>query len=134
MSDTLDLDTDEALLSAISEHSLEEIKLEPFSLLRQAIATDLCDAGSGGFFNAVMTVWVCTLSDKEALKAHADAEGAKIRAFKWAEERGYNLMKCDPLIQAYKRLNDEWAAIANVRLKPGQNGDEPDPNAGGQHT
>ena len=134
MSDELDLTTDEALLSAISEHPLEELKLEPFSLLRQAVATDLCDAGAGSFFNAVMTVWVCTLKPREALRAHADTDKAKLQAFEWAEGRGYNLVNCEPLIQAYKRLNDEWAAIAKVRLKPSANGDMPDPNAGGQPT
>src|SRR5215469_11061642 len=121
MSDTLDLDTDEALLSAISEHSLEEIKLEPFSLLRQAIATDLCDAGSGGFFNAVMTVWVCTLSDKEALKAHADAEGAKIRAFTWAEERRYILDTFSPRLEADKDVDADSPPLHGDRVKPGQN-------------
>jgi hypothetical protein len=134
MPDELDLSTDEALISAISEHPLEELKLEPFSLLRQSVATDLCDVGRGSFFNAVMTVWVCTLRPKEALEAHADAIAAKIRAFEWAEGRGYSLVSCEPLIAAYKRLNDEWAAIAKVHLKPGSNGDAPDPNAGGQHT
>jgi len=135
MSDDLDLTTDEALLSSISEHPLEEIQLQPFSLLRQTIATDLCDP-SGGFFNAIMTVWVCTLSPREALAAHRNAESAKLKAFEWAENRGYTLSNCEPLIDAYKRLNDEWRAIAKVRAKPSsENGEsEPNPNDGGQPT
>jgi hypothetical protein len=135
MSDDLDLSTDEALISSISEHQLEELKLQPFSLLRQTIATDLCDFGGGSFFNAIITVWVCTLSPKEALKAHADMETAKLKAFEWAESRGYSMTNWDSLLQAYKRLNDEWASVSGVREKPGENGDgeeTSDPNAGGQ--
>src|SRR5262245_8594269 len=106
--ETLDLTTDDALLSSLAEHELEELKLEPFSLLRQVIATDLCDRTSGSFFNAVMTVWVCTLSQKEALRAHADMEAAKIKAFEWAEARGYSLYNYKPLTEAYGRLEKEF--------------------------
>jgi hypothetical protein len=132
MSDDFDLTTDEALLSSISEHSLEELKLLPFSLLRQAVATDLCDPG-GGFFNAVMTVWICTLPANEVLKAHKDFDEAKIKAFEWAENRGYTLASCEPLLSAYRRINDEWTVIASVRIKPSEH-DKTDPNDGGQPT
>ena len=136
MSDSseLDLTTDESLISSISEHPLEEIKLLPFSLLRQAIATDLCDTGGGYFFNAIMTVWVCTLGEREALRAHSNLEEAKIKAFKWAEDRGYMIGNCDPLLEAYKRLNNEWASIVKVHPKSEGNGEGLDPNAGGQRT
>src|SRR5215471_5633365 len=130
---TLDLTTDEALLSSLAEHELEELKLEPFSLLRQTIAVDLCDRIGGGFFNRLMTVWVCTLNPKEALRAHADAEEAKLKAFAWAEERGYSLFNAKPLDQAYDRLEKEYAASARAHIKEtsGTNG-EPNPNGGGQ--
>ena len=103
-SETLDLTTDEALLSSLAEHELEELKLEPFSLLRQTIAIDLCDRIGAGFFNRLMTVWVCTLSPREALKAHAAAEEAKMQAFAWAEGRGYSLSNSEQIDKAYDRL------------------------------
>jgi hypothetical protein len=131
--ETLDLTTDEALLSSLAEHELEELKLEPFSLLRQTIATDLCDRTPGSFFNAVITVWVCTLSPKEALKAHADMDTARIQAFEWAEARGYSLFNYQPLIEAYGRLEKEFAASARAHVKQEASGNgEADPNAGGQ--
>jgi hypothetical protein len=132
MSDELDLTTDESLLSSISEHTLEELKLQPFSLLRQAVATDLCDLGGGNFFNAIITVWICTLNPAEVLKAHSDQIGAKIKAFEWAESCGYSLLNCDPLLKAYSRLTAEWASISGVRVKSEGNS-EVDPNVGGQH-
>ena len=135
MSNDLDLTTDEALISSISEHTVEEVKLQPFSLLRQAIATDLCDSGGGSFFNAVMTVWVCTLSPEEALKAHSDIPKAKLKAFEWAENQGYSLWNYKPLIDAYSKLNKEWASVAKAHVKSSNDGDSSlDPNAGGQPT
>src|ERR1700746_947826 len=132
--ETLDLTTDDALLSSLAAHELEELKLEPFSLLRQAIATDLCDRQGSAFFNAVITVWVCTLSPKEALKAHQDFTEAKLKAFEWAEGRGYSLHNYQPLIDAYTRLDQEFRASSGAQVKASGNDGEIDPNAGGQPT
>ena len=131
--ETLDLTTDEALLSSLAEHELEELKLEPFSLLRQTISIDLCDRIGGRFFNRLMTVWVCTLSPKQALRAHTDADEAKLQAFAWAEERGYSLSNSEALDKAYDRLEKEYAASFRGHIKEtaGTNG-EPNPNGGGQ--
>ena len=136
--ETLDLTTDEALLSSISEHKIEELKLQPYSLMRQVVAADLMDPDSGTFWAAVMTVWVCTLSEDETLEAHADLKGSKKKAFRWAETRGYSYHNWKPLVDIYLRLQKEWAAVARVRVQQtdslGGNGQEPDeiPNAGGQ--
>jgi hypothetical protein len=136
--ETLDLTTDEALLSSISEHKVEELKLEPYSLLRQAIAADLLDIDSGTFYSAIMTVWVCTLSEDEALEAHADFKSAKKKAFAWAEARGYSYYNWRAVVDIYVRLQREWAAVAKARVQQpdslGGNGQEPDeiPNAGGR--
>src|SRR5215475_13041299 len=90
----LDLTTDEALLSSLSEHRLadDELKLEPYSLLRQAVAAGLCGTSKTGLYNAVMTVWVCTLNPKEVLAAHENLEQSRLKAFEWAETRGYSLL------------------------------------------
>jgi hypothetical protein len=132
--DVLDLTTDEALLSSLAEHNLEEIKLEPFSLLRQAVSTDLCGKDPGSFFNMVLTVWVCTLSPKEVISAYEDMTQARIKAFEWAEKRGYSLLNFKPLVDARDRINREFAAATRAHVKPSAdtgNGEEI-PNAGGQ--
>jgi hypothetical protein len=128
-----ELTTDEALLESISEHKIDDLKLEPFSLLRQSIAADLCDYGGGSMFNAVVTVWVCTLSPTEALEAHTNIPKAKERAFKWAEERGYSLWNWKPIIEMYNRINSEWSASNKARIKQDElDKQEPVPNDGGQ--
>jgi hypothetical protein len=129
----IDMTTDDALLESLSEHKIEDLKLQPFSLVRQAVATSLCDLGSSTLFNAIMTVWVCTLSPEEALEAHSELTRAKIRAFEWAESRGYSLWNWKPLIDMYNRLNRESAAASKARIQQDQlNGQDEIPNAGGQ--
>src|SRR6516165_8240104 len=102
--ETVELTTDEVLLESLSEHKVDELKLQPYSLLRQTIAADLCDHGSGGFFNAIMTIWVCTLSPTEALEEHTNITRAKSKAFEWAESQGYSLLNWRPIVNAYNKL------------------------------
>ena len=52
MTTDIDMSTDEALISALSPKRLGELELQPFSLMRQVIATRLCRADDN-FFNAV---------------------------------------------------------------------------------
>lgn len=128
-----EMTTDDALLSSIAEHKVGDVKLEPFSLLRQSIAADLCDYGGGSLFNAIMTVWVCTLSTKEALEAHMDMTAAKEKAFEWAEKKGYSLWNWKPIVEMYNRLNREWAAAAKARVhQEDLDNREELPNDGGQ--
>lgn len=137
MNPTLDLSTDEALISSISEHKLGDLKLEPYSLLRQTIAIDLIDRESGTFFAAVMTCYICTLNEDDALDAHANAKETKKKAFKWAADNGYNWRNWKPLVDAYMRLERELAAVIQAQVKPsdelGTNGEQEEiPNSGGQ--
>jgi hypothetical protein len=127
----IEMSTDEALVSALMPKQVGDIELQPFSLLRQVIAIDLCRSSGSNFFNAVMTVWVCTLPPLDALKTHEDVAGAQLRAFEWAEAQGYSITHYKPLLDAYKRLNDELAASTKARSRGGQDGDAPK-NVGGQ--
>jgi len=129
-----DLTTDEALMSSLAEHRLsDDLKLEPYSLARQAVAAGLIGLSTTGLYNAVMTVWTCTLSEREALEAHQDLSASRLKAFKWAESRGYSLVNCQSIIDMYVRLINEISAATQVQVKAaeGSNG-EADPNAGGQ--
>ena len=103
--------------------------------MRQAIAADLCPIGCGGFWHAVMNVWVCTLSEDQALDEHDDIRAAQKHAFSWAQGRGYSYLNYKPLIDIYKRLQDELRASLGIRVHEsfdGANGEDELPNAGGQ--
>jgi hypothetical protein len=127
----IEMSTDEALVSALTPKQVGDIELQPFSLLRQVIAIDLCRTSSSNFFNAVMTVWVCTLSPIDALKVHENIAQAQLDAFEWAEAQGYSITHYNPLLDAYKRLNDELVASTKARARGGQDGDAPK-KVGGQ--
>ena len=127
----IEMTSDEALISALEPKQLGEIELEPVSLMRQVIASDLRRSGESHFFNAIVTVWVCTLSAREALKAHADIAQAQIDAFTWAEAQGYSLLNYEPILRAYKLINNELAASTRARVRGGEDGQTPK-NVGGQ--
>jgi len=124
--------TDEAALSALTPKVLGEIKLFPYSLMRQAIASDLCGPQGVSFFNAVVTVWVCTLTPEEALTAHSNPVTAKQEAFEWAEKQGYSFENFKPVLDLYRKLNLEINASTKARSKAGEN--ETTKNDGGQPT
>lgn len=107
---------DDAVISAMTPKILDDVELKPFSLLRQTIATDMCAfSASSNLFNIVITVWVCTLTPEECLKARDDVPVARIQAFEWAEKKGYTITNIDKLIDLYKKLNNELKA-ANVKM------------------
>lgn len=119
----LDMTTDEALVSALTPKRVDEIELQPFSLMRQVIATDMCHGSRSAFFNSIITVWVCTLSPVDALKAHEDIPAAQVKAFDWAEARGYSITNYEALLEAYARLNRELTASTAARVR-GNNGEK----------
>jgi hypothetical protein len=119
----LDMTSEQALISALTPKRVGEIELEPFSLMRQVIAVDLCRRSTSVFFNAIMTVWVCTLKPSEAIAAHEDIAAAQLRAFEWAEAQGYSLTNYEPILEFYKRLNRELSAVAQVRVTGGNDGE-----------
>jgi hypothetical protein len=119
-------DTTEAFMSASTPKYLEELKLEPYSLMRQTIGMELSGAGSSKFFDAVIKIYLCTLSEIQCLEAREDRNQARLAAFKWAEVRGYSLRKperWEPLLNLYDRLNAEIEASTEAR--PETNGDAP---------
>jgi hypothetical protein len=126
----LDMTTDEALISALTPKQVGEIELEPFSLMRQVIALDLCRRSSSVFFNAIMTVWVCTLKPAEALAAHEDIPAAQLRAFDWAEAQGYSMTNYEPILEFYKRLNRELSTTTQVGVRGASDGETPKNDGG----
>jgi hypothetical protein len=124
-----DLTPDEAAISALKPKLVGDIQLKPFSLMRQVVALDIIGKGGGYYYNAILTVWVCTLEPSEVLAAQEDREHARIKAFEWAESLGVNVSKMNPITKAYDKLNQELVTITRVSFK--DNGTEPK-NDGGQ--
>jgi hypothetical protein len=121
--------TTEAFMSASSPKYLEELKLEPFSLMRQTIGMELAGPGSSAFFDAVVKIWLCTRDELGCLAARADRDKARLDAFKWAEARGYSLSKKErwkPLLDLYTKLEAEIETSLEARAAAGEgNGEAP---------
>jgi hypothetical protein len=126
----IEMTTEQALISALTPKQVGEITLEPFSLLRQVIALDLCRRSSSVFFNAIMTVWVCTLKPSEALAAHEDIAAAQLRAFEWAEAQGYSMTNYEPILEFYRRLNRELRPGTRVQVRGSGDGETPKNDGG----
>jgi hypothetical protein len=142
---TTEMSTDQAFVSAITPKKLNGIKLEPYSLMRQVVAMELNVPNSSKFFDAVMRIWVCTMSEDEALDLRnwrpEDEENplpndwrkeAQKKAFQWAEAQGYSMLNYKPLLDLYDQLDRELAASGSARLK--DPGDAPPKNSGGPQT
>jgi hypothetical protein len=126
----LDMTTEAALISALTPKQVGPIELKPYSLMRQVIALDLCRKSSSVFFNAIMTMWVCTLETRDALSAHEDIPSAQLRAFEWAEAQGYSLTNYEPVLEFYKRLNRELGAGTQVQVRGSGDGEVPKNDGG----
>jgi hypothetical protein len=123
-------DTDDAFLSAVTPKQINGITLEPFSLMRQSISTEITGIDTEtAFFEAVIRVWLCTLKPMDCIKAKRNRDQAVIDAFAWAEAQGISPQNGKPLMDLYKRINEEIRQSTNA--VPEHEG-EASPNAGGQ--
>ncbi len=121
---------DQAFMSASTPKELNGVTLEPFSLMRQAVALEIQGLNTEtAFFEAVIRVWVCTLAPLECIKAKRNKDQAQIDAFDWAEKQGFN-QDMKPLFALYGRINDELRHSSNA-VSDGENGETPSPNSGG---
>ena len=122
-------DADAAFMSAITPKEINGVTLEPFSMMRQAIAIEIAGLNTeSAFFEAVIRVWVCTLQPLECIKAKRNKDQAVIDAFAWAEKQGFN-QNAKPLTDLYKQINDELRQSTNVRSD--NDGEPASPNSGG---
>ena len=120
---------DDAFLSAITPKDVNGIVLEPFSLMRQAIAIEIAGLNTEtAFFEAVIRVWLCTLKAPEVIKAKRDKDQAIVDAFAWAEAQGFS-KDMAPLLTLYRRINQEVQHSTNVL--PDTEDHESVPNSGG---
>ena len=122
--------TDDAFLSAVTPKEINGITLKPFSLMRQSISTEITGLDTEtAFFEAVIRVWLCTLEPMECIKAKRNRDQAVIDAFAWAESQGISPQNGKPLMDLYRRINDEIRQSTNA---VSENDSDPSPNAGGQ--
>ncbi len=123
-------DADQAFMSAVSPKEINGIKLEPFSLMRRSISTEIAGLGTEtAFFEAVIRVWLCTLSPLECIKAKRNRDQAVIDAFTWAEAQGISPENGKVLMDLYNRINAELEQSTNALP---DHEVLPSPNAGGQ--
>ena len=116
-------------MSASTPKELNGVTLEPFSLMRQAIALEIQGLNTEtAFFEAVIRVWVCTLPPLECIKAKRNKDQAQITAFEWAEKQGFNRDR-KPLFALYDRINAELTHSTNAQAE--NDGETPPPNSGG---
>jgi hypothetical protein len=126
-------DADDAFLSSVTPKTINGITLEPFSLMRQSISTEITGLDTEtAFFEAVIRVWLCTLKPLDCIKAKRNRDQAVIDAFAWAEAQGITPQNGKTLMDLYKRINDEIRQSTNAVSE--NEGTTPSPNAGGQPT
>lgn len=122
-------DVNQSFMSASTPKYLGELKLEPYSLMRQTIGMELAGPGSSAFFDAVMKIWLCTQDEDACLDARDNRRKAQKAAFAWAESRGYSLTKRErwqPLLDLYTKLDAEIEASLEARPAPSEgNGEQP---------
>lgn len=123
---------DEAFASAITPKRFKDIVLEPYSLLRQMVAEEVCGENSHPVTSVIVHMWVCTLGPREVLNARSDRKAAFLHAFEWAQAHGVEhpgSPAMDHLIELYRQINQEIRASTKLEPEEG-NGQEPK-NAGG---
>lgn len=109
--------TDEAFLSAMTPKTFDGVELKPYSLMRQMVALEITGLETSAMFEAVIHVWLCTLEPCQVMETMNDKVAAKLTAFAWAEEHGVQINNLKPLMDLFRRLNDEIKASSSARLK-----------------
>lgn len=127
---------EKALVSAITPKFFNGKKLEPFSLMRQSFALSLgvTDNPADRFSDAVIIVWLCSLTEWQVSLEMANKARARINAFDWATKAGISLINYQPVMDLYKVLSAEIAASTGAieQMPAGANGTV-EKNDGGQH-
>lgn len=121
---------DDAFMSAVSPKEINGIVLEPFSLMRQAVALEIAGINTEtAFYEAVIRVWVCTLNPAQVMKAKRDKDQAVLDAFAWAEAQNISFSNAQLLMDLYRRINAEIEQSANA-IADSESSESP--NAGGR--
>lgn len=99
----------DAFNSAITPKELDGIELQPFSLLRKNVAYQLGITGETEniFFDAVIITWLMSLPDEEVAQCLRNKNKATVRAFAWAEEKGFHRDNHRPLVSLLNRVMAE---------------------------
>lgn len=109
-------------------------RLETLSFGRQAACQRLMGDGFGPMENAVLLVYLCTLTDVEIDAVRTEGQRAEFRAQmnKWADAEGINLHNRGDVMQLADEIYGELAA-SSYKLAPkapakGSKPDSPPPN------
>ena len=105
-----------ATAPAIPPKAFDGIKLQPFSSMRQIVSLSLGVTGlkSDRMSDAILIVWLCTLTEWQVAKAHLHREQALLDAHRWAVEHNATLLNFEPIVAAYQQLMTEIDAPSNA--------------------
>lgn len=117
--------TDEAFASAITPKRFGDVVLEPYSLMRQMVAVEICGEDAHAVTQVIVHMWICTQKPDEVKSARKNRGRALEQAFEWAEAHGVRHLgtpAMDELIELYRQINDELRASTQLMPAAG-NGD-----------
>lgn len=123
--------TDAAFVSAGTPKSFRDITFEPYSLMRQLVASEVCGDNPHPITAVIVHMWVCTKKPDEVMAMRTTRSLALADALRWAEQSGIThpgTPAMDELITVYRQINEELHASTQVMQQ--DNGHEPK-NVGG---
>jgi hypothetical protein len=104
-------------IDAPSGKVFDGIKLHPYSPMRQVVSLSLGVSGqrSDRMSDAILVVWLCTLTDWQVAKAHLRREQAVLDAHQFAVEHNATLLNFGPIVEAYQQVMTEIdATLSNA--------------------
>jgi hypothetical protein len=125
------------------KHSLGDLPLQPWTADRVIAAQSMGmiwpNVGKEGFDqydrtktypgalrDAIIVLWLCTLSDEQVEEADRAPNGALIRAKKWAAERGIPKINSDAYDAAFGKFIDIVSEVKQSATTPAETEEEDD--------
>lgn len=107
-----ELESDDALSGKV----FDGIKLRKFTPMRQVVSLSLGASGArcDRMNDAILIVWLCSLSEQQVARASLQREQAFLDAHRWAVEHDATLLNFGPIVAAYTQLMIEIDAPSNA--------------------
>jgi hypothetical protein len=85
--------------------------------MRQVVALSLGVTGLKGdrMSDAIIIVWLCSLTERQVARAHLCREQAILDAHHWAAEHNAHPLNFVPIVNAYQELMTEIDAPTNAK-------------------
>jgi hypothetical protein len=101
---------------AIPPKIFDGIELQRFTPMRQVVSLSLGVSGArcDRMNDAIIIVWLCTLSEWQVAQASLHREQALLDAHSWAVDHNATLLNFEPIVAAYQKLMLEIDAPSNA--------------------